>query len=522
MPLPMARPWKHPDSGIYYVRKAVPAQLQPLVGRAIEKLSLRTKDPEVARARFADAIREIEARWATLASDPQELSEREAHELAAPAHDRWIALHRDNPSQNLWRTDLFARLWQPRRVGLWGRPDVVHQVLYGAYADQGEDDMEAWCLKQADFLISKKGLRLDADGRRTLSQAVAAAIQRASLTLERYALGDAAETLPERAPFAGRPPVPRPTPTAKVPFDDLVKGWAAERKPVEKTVYDWTRVMQQLAAFLGDDDATRVTADKLVAWKDSLVASGLSAKTIRESRLAPIRAVLRWGVDNRRLPENPAERITISVKQKPGQGKRGFKDAEAAQILAAAAGERDPVKRWVPLVCAYSGARLSEVCQLRVEDFSEIDGVAVMRFDAEAGSLKNIGSERTVPLHSALIAAGLLEYVRGCGVGPLFPHLPPDKFGKRGGNGTKILGRWVRSLGLTDTRLAPNHSWRHRFKTLARNHGLASDVTDAITGHAHRSVGDQYGEYDVRAMKRELEKIPPLHLEALSNPVAAL
>lgn len=31
MPLPMARPWKHPDSGIYYVRKAVPAQLRPLV-----------------------------------------------------------------------------------------------------------------------------------------------------------------------------------------------------------------------------------------------------------------------------------------------------------------------------------------------------------------------------------------------------------------------------------------------------------------------------------------------------------
>lgn len=520
MPLPMARPWKHPDSGIYYVRKAVPTALQPLVGRAIEKLSLRTKDPEVARARFVDAVREIEARWAVLAAGPQELSEREAHELAAPAHDRWIALHRDNPSQNFWRTDLFARLWQPRRVGLWGRPDVVHQVLHGAYADRGEDDMEAWCLKQADTLIARKGLQLDADGRRTLAQAVAAAIQRASLTLERHALGDAAETLPERAPSARQTPAPRPAPTAKVLFDDLVKGWAAERKPVEKTVYDWTRVMQQLAAFLGDDDATRVTADKLVAWKDSLVASGLSAKTIRESRLAPVRAVLRWGVDNRRLPENPAERITISVKQKPGQGKRGFKDAEAAQILAAATGERDPVKRWVPLVCAYSGARLSEVCQLRVEDFSEIDGIAVMRFDAEAGSLKNVGSERTVPLHSALIAAGFLHFVRGRKSGPLFPDLPPDKFGKRGGNGTKILGRWVRGLGLIDPRLAPNHSWRHRFKTLARNHGLAADLTDAITGHAHRSVGAAYGEYEISAMKRELEKIPLLRSESSPTPIA--
>ena len=104
--------------------------------------------------------------------------------------------------------------------------------------------------------------------------------------------------------------------------------------------------------------------------------------------------------------------------------------------------------------------------------------------------------------------------MRGRRAGPLFPDLPPDKFGKRGGNGTKILGRWVRGLGLTDPRLAPNHSWRHRFKTLARNHGLAGDLTDAITGHAHRSVGDGYGEYEIGAMARELEKIPPLSMKA--------
>lgn len=118
MPLPMARSWKQPDSGIYYVRKAVPVPLRPLVGRAIEKLSLRTKDPEVARACFVRAVHEMEARWATLAAGPTALSEREAHERAAPAYDRWIAPHRDNPSQNFWKTDVFARLWQRRRVGL--------------------------------------------------------------------------------------------------------------------------------------------------------------------------------------------------------------------------------------------------------------------------------------------------------------------------------------------------------------------------------------------------------------------
>ncbi|MGT2486565.1 hypothetical protein ACU4GA_12605 [Methylobacterium oryzae CBMB20] len=259
-----------------------------------------------------------------------------------------------------------------------------------------------------------------------LAKAISAAIQRASLTLERYALGDldeegSAMRLQSTARTAASPKAAN---TSKVDFDDLVSGWAAERKPAEKTLYDWTRVMAQLGDFLGHRDAARISGENLVAWKDSLVASGLAAKTIRESRLAPVRAILRWGVDNRRLNENPAERITISVKQKPGQGKRGFKDAEAAQILKAAAAERDPVKRWVPLVCAYSGARLSEVCQLRFEDIGEDDGIAVMRFAAEAGSLKNVGSERTVPLHSAIIAAGFLDFVRSRKAGPLFPELP--------------------------------------------------------------------------------------------------
>lgn len=507
----MARPWKHPDSGVYYVRKAVPVALQPLVGRSIEKLSLRTKDPEVARARFVVAIRDIEARWATLAAGPAVLSEREAHQLAAPAYDRWIALHRDNPSQNFWRTDLFARLWTRRRLGLWGRPDVVHQVLNGEYADRGEKEMETWCFKQADLLIAKKGLRLDDHGRRSLAKAISAAIQRASLTLERYALGDIADEVgPTPAQRVATPSrTQRVETSSPIKFEDLVKGWAAERRPADKTVYDWTRVLAQLAVFVGHDDAARVTADDLVAWKDSLVASGLAAKTIRESRLAPARAILKWGVDNRRLDANPAARITISVRQKPGQGKRGFTEAEAKIILDAAAAEKEPVRRWVPLICAFTGARLSEVCQLRAEDIIEIEGTHAMRFDPDAGSLKNVGSERTVPLHSALIAAGFLEFVRNRQVGSLFPELPPDKFGKRGGNGTKVLGRWVRGLGLKDPRLAPNHSWRHRFKTLARNHGLSPDIADAITGHSHRSVGDRYGEYDLSAMKREMEKIPP-------------
>ena len=45
MPLAMSRPWKHPNSGVYSLRKGVPEDLRALVGKREEKRSLRTRDP---------------------------------------------------------------------------------------------------------------------------------------------------------------------------------------------------------------------------------------------------------------------------------------------------------------------------------------------------------------------------------------------------------------------------------------------------------------------------------------------
>jgi hypothetical protein len=149
---------------------------------------------------------------------------------------------------------------------------------------------------------------------------------------------------------------------------------------------------------------------------------------------------------------------------------------------------------------------------LRSEDIIELENIWCMKLDPDAGSLKTSGSERIIPLHPALIENGFLKFVAEIKSGPLFASLSPDKFGKRGGNGTKVIGRFVRQLGLTDTRLSPSHSWRHRIKTSGRKYGLAQDILDAITGHGARSVADSYGEFPVEALFREISKIPKLEL----------
>ena len=138
--------------------------------------------------------------------------------------------------------------------------------------------------------------------------------------------------------------------------------------------------------------------------------------------------------------------------------------------------KKDYVRRWVPWIGAYTGARPTEICQLRAEDVIKVDDIWCLKFDPAAGSLKMSGSGRIIPLHPALIESGFLKFATKIKSGPLFLELSPDKFGKRGGNGTKVIGRFVRRLGLKNPRLSPSHSWRHRIKTSGRKYGLAQDI----------------------------------------------
>jgi integrase len=370
-------------------------------------------------------------------------------------------------------------------------------------------EMEQSCLQAAAEIAEARGLQLDETCRLLLARCVGRVIQRASLQLKRLASG---ESFHDVIPFASPHRAPSPTNRSVVAFSKLVEGWTAERRPAPKTVYEWQRVIKQLISFLGHENASSLTADDLFRWKSSMVEAGLRPKTVRDAKLAPLRAILQWGVQNQQLAENVAEKITIDVRAKQGEKKRSFTDEEGRMILRAALREKDPVRRWVPWIGAYSGARVSEICQLRREDIVEIEGVWCMKILPEAGSVKTSGSERVIPLHPALLTSGFLEFTLKRPSGPIFSGLAPDKFGKRGGNGTKVIGRFVRQLGIVDPRISPSHSWRHRIKTLGRRHGLAQDILEAITGHGSRSVADAYGEFPIEALHRELSKIPALQL----------
>ncbi|MBM0206586.1 hypothetical protein JNW90_28945, partial [Micromonospora sp. STR1s_5] len=130
MPLLMSRPFKHPKTGIYWFRKAVPADLRPIVGKREEKRSLGTRDPDKARGQHARVLVEVEERWAKLRAGPKSLTEREAHEIARVVHDEWLAFFHDNPSlQFSWQTGLYPTLWTaPLLPEIAPKPGVPGQM----------------------------------------------------------------------------------------------------------------------------------------------------------------------------------------------------------------------------------------------------------------------------------------------------------------------------------------------------------------------------------------------------------
>ncbi len=306
----------------------------------------------------------------------------------------------------------------------------------------------------------------------------------------------------------------------------LFEGYVAERQPKPATIKAWKPVMVHLIDYLGHDDASRVTAVEIIEWKNLLLNEKNSggevrqARTIRDTYVAAAKVIFGWGSEN--YPEliNPVSKVKVRVpKRTILRNDLGFTPDEAITILRGTLKSVPPTLtpqttlafRWVPWLCAYTGARVNEMTQLRAEDIVWIDQCWVVRITPDAGSVKS-GKARTVPLHSHLIEQGFIEVVKARKEGPLF-YEPSRSLGGSSGNPQykkvgERLAAWVRKLGIIDVGVAPNHGWRHMFRTSARSHGVPESAADAIQGHVQKSVGRQYGTFDTNTLALEIEKLP--------------
>jgi integrase len=281
-------------------------------------------------------------------------------------------------------------------------------------------------------------------------------------------------------------------------------------------------VIKNLRKFLRHDDARRVTKKDLLAWRDQLLTT-LSARTVSDVYLSTVRTLFRWAVQNEMLPENVAETVRQPKPRRQYSREKGYTLAEAAKVLKASisyqphADENGYIrekshlvsaKRWVPIICAFTGARVTEITQLRKEDVWEVDGCWIIRLTPEAGSLK-AGSFRDIPLHTQIIDLGFPEFVQAASPGPLFHGgTEPEKYASKAERISNQLSEWLRRAGLVPDGVQPNHGWRHRFKTQCRELGVSSHIADAIQGHSGKTASDNYGDVTLAAKRSAIICLP--------------
>jgi integrase len=254
-----------------------------------------------------------------------------------------------------------------------------------------------------------------------------------------------------------------------------------------------------------------------------LVTKKRSPFTVMTVWVTALKAVGAWAAKQRHIARNPFVDCSVRVPKKMRHREtQAFSTDEIRLILSSAGAIKNTRRpaiaawRWVPWVCAYSGARAGEITQLRGQDVIERDGVKALRITPDAGSVKT-KEARTVPIHEHLIEQGFLDYVKAKGKGPLFYSPAPtevtdaDVTTPKRPRAIQVRNRlavWIRSIGIADTEVSPTHGWRHTFKQIADRHGMSDRVSDAITGHAPQTEGRAYGAPTLEDMANALKLFP--------------
>lgn len=288
-----------------------------------------------------------------------------------------------------------------------------------------------------------------------------------------------------------------------------VSAWTA------KTLERWQFTFRLLLEGLGDQPIDRVRREHVAAFMAKLrrlpgnaqKKAALTGKTFNQLTemvgfdvlsdgtvndfMGRVSSFFKWAtkVDGLNVTQNPAE--GLSVKKTRRTARRPFTDDQLVALFSHQAfRERrflHPHYYWLMPMSMLTGMRLNELCQLRLEDFVEVEGVHIIRC-ADLGEDqrgKNLNATRRVPVHSELVRLGILRWVsrlRAAGEVQLFPELKPGRHG-HGQSASKWFAGYRVACGITGKQTEVFHSFRHLFVSSRMNRDVPMHKIAAIVGH---------------------------------------
>ena len=215
-----------------------------------------------------------------------------------------------------------------------------------------------------------------------------------------------------------------------------------------------------------------------------------------------VRIFFRWLRNNYReyVPQNYFEGLSVQSK-KITRPREGFSNEELNQIF-------DPAKYlgytirnlkrrtkltsfFVPLIGLHTGMRLEEICQMRLKDISTAGDYDVFKVViSEDTKLKNIQSERIIPIHENLKKLGFLDYckyLRKLKYERVFYDLEKNRDGY-GRNMGRFFMDYLKKIEIYQFQSKVFHSLRHTFITNLLQNGVREELVNGLDGHQQKTM----------------------------------
>jgi integrase len=299
---------------------------------------------------------------------------------------------------------------------------------------------------------------------------------------------------------------------------DVLPAWTASKTRKPDTVRAVKRSLEHYEKATGNPRFSELTRAKGVEFRAYLLGLGVSSKTAH-SHLDNAKTLLNFAVrDLELLPRNPWSGLNIEYTTE--NPRAPWSQEQLAKLCAlplftsyalpkrAKAGQ--DASYWIPLLGMFTGARVGELGQLRVQDVQRVDGVPVLRItdEAEGASIKTAAGHRMVPVHAELQRLGFLEYVAAVkdrGAVSLWPALPvlPGK------PGHYASAAFTPLRGAGDDKLPDFHSLRHTVRSKLASARIDRGMIDALMGHEVKgSEGDRtYTHWTTHDKAQALESL---------------
>lgn len=371
---------------------------------------------------------------------------------------------------------------------------------------------------------------------------ITAFLQMSNIEKERFS-GNYLNSFDAANLFSTSMPVPVDTPTKKtvMPLSELIKRYTAESKVgwTEGTLQDFTHTFETFAWILnelgyGDIDIGEITPEIMRAYKDSYIKLPRNLHQRQNCKGKTLKEILRLGIQDVLSPvtcnknfitlggmfifakkqgwttHNYAEGLTIKNARRASVERAEYANEQIACIIkdiCIAKYRRKPENLWIPVISAYTGMRLGEVCQLRASDIACKDNIWYFSVNEQDDkTLKTKSSTRIIPVHAQLISTGILTFISESQKDhPLFPKIikQAPKFNK-----------WQKWYAYLNRKLFPNetvvfHSFRHAFINSLKQADCKEQIIAELAGHKTGSITlERYGKkYNLEKLSEAVAKL---------------